>query len=179
VRAGGAEWLWLLDASVEPGPDALERLADVAEDHGPLPAPVLLASRVVAPGGETDLASLPVAEVLDPDLGAEACARRLLAVRVVRPGSLLVRRDVAGSPPLGGRGFLTWSARVLRSGPGLLVPTSVAVRVPGSPQDERRRARADLLGLAGLVTGDALAAGEKPWFAFHLAERALAFARPR
>ncbi len=160
---------------MEPTAGTLERLLEVAEDPGPLPAPFLLASKVVTPGGTTDPASLPVPEVLDADLVAEACARRLLAIRVVRPGSLLVRREVASPPP--GGGFMPWSARVLRQGPGLLVPGSVVLRTPGDARQERRRERTDVLGLARLVASDALAYREKPWFVFHLAERALLMAR--
>jgi hypothetical protein len=131
---------------------------------------VLLAGKVVTPSGELDPGSLPVPETLDPDLDADACERGLLAIRVARPGAVLVRRDVAGAPPSDPRAFLAWSARVLRSGPGLLVPSSVSVRHGPAVSDRR--------GLARLLAGNGLALREKPWFAAHLAERT-ASRRPR
>ena len=51
IRAAGAEWLWLRDGSAVPAADALERLLDALEHLDGLPAPVLLASRVVGPDG--------------------------------------------------------------------------------------------------------------------------------
>ncbi len=150
----------MVDPGVEPRPDARDRLLEAADDPS---GPVLLASKVVTPGGASDPGSLPIPETLDPDLDADVCSRGLLAIRVARPGAVLVRRDLA-PPPSGPRGFLAWSAGVLRHGPGLLVPSSVAVR--HSP------VRGELLELGLLVAGRSLSAREKPWFAFHLLERA-------
>lgn len=148
-----SEWQWLVDPGVEPRPDARERLLEAAADPS---GPVLLASKVVTPSGELDPGSLPIPETLDPDLDADACERGLLAIRVARPGAVLVRREL-GVP--GRHGFLAWSASVLRSGPGLLVPLSVAVR--------HAPAHDELLGMGSLLAGNSLALREKPWFAFH------------
>jgi hypothetical protein len=156
---------------VTPQPEALERLLAAVERLNELPAPVLLASNVVTPGGSPDPGSLPVPEVLDPDLGAAACARRLLSIRVARPGSLLVHRrglERLGLPTAGRE--VEWTARLIKRGPGLLVPDSIAVRRPPTR-------RPDLAGLLRLVLSDALERREKPWFCFHLAEQALAAAR--
>jgi len=158
--SSSSEWLWLVDPGVTPHPDARERLLEAADDPS---RPVLLASKVITPSGSLDPGSLPIPETLDPDLDADACSRGLLAIRVARPGAVLVRRDVAPSPPSGRRGFLAWSAGVLRRGPGLLVPSSVAVR--------HMPVHGELREMGLLVAGRSLSLREKPWFLFHLLER--------
>jgi rhamnopyranosyl-N-acetylglucosaminyl-diphospho-decaprenol beta-1,3/1,4-galactofuranosyltransferase len=173
--APDCEWLWLLDGTAVPEPDALAALLEALEAHDALPEPVLLASKVVGPDGSPHPAALPVPAV-GRDLTVAAVRRRLLAIRAARPGSLLVHRggiERCGPPP-GGGDDLVWSARVLRDGFGALVPGSVAVRAtPGAPP------RVSVRGWARLLVGDALTPREKPWFAFRLAEDAWAGARGR
>lgn len=99
-----------------------------------------------------------------------------MALRLARHGSLLVhRRAFAGDPPpWAGAPFwddLVWSASLLRDELGVLVPQSVVVREAGGPRPSR-------VGPAlRLLTGDALAPRERPWFAFRLAEEAIAAVR--
>ncbi len=160
-----AEWFWLLDGMAVPEPTALGRLLEALDRLGPLPSPVLLASKVVTPDGSPEHGSVPVPRVKDPDLTAAAFEQRLLPIRVARRGSLLVHRrgvEERGLP----RDDLRWSARLLKRELGLLVPWSVAVRPPRPP-------RRELLGWLALLLSDALETGEKPWFAFRLAEDAL------
>jgi hypothetical protein len=167
--AHGADWLWLLDCTALPEPHALQSLLAPLEDLGDMPAPALLASKLVGADGSPDPHSLPLPASSDLDLVVAACERRLLALRVAQPGSLLVHRRAIerwGTPPAGEAAL--WTARLLTEQPGLLVPGSVAVRQPGGDG-----ARAEISGLWKLLAGDALERNEKPWLAFRLLERTL------
>jgi len=148
-----------------------------------LPVPRLLASKVVLPDGSLHKASLPVAQIRDPDLAISSFERRVLSIRVARRGSLLVHRsglEAMHSQWPGLTPFaddLEWSARLLKQRPGLLVPGSVAVRsrggqgAPSVAPELARRIR--------LLLGDAIEFGDKPWFAFRFVEEALAERRAR
>jgi hypothetical protein len=167
--ARGSDWLWLLDCTALPEPDGLLSLLAPLDDLGDLPEPALLASKLVGTDGAPDSHSLPLPASSDPDLVVAACERRLLALRVAQPGSLLVHRRAIegwGVPPAGGAAL--WTARLLTDQPGLLVPASVAVREPNADG-----ARAEISGLWRLLAGNALERGEKPWLAFRLLERTL------
>jgi len=170
-------WLWLLDGSVLPEPPALERLLQVLDDPGPLPAPVLLASKIVTPAGAFDRSSLPVAQVMDRDVAIAAFERRVVSLRLVRGGSLLVNREwvsVPGHPSLDPfADDLEWAARILWRGPGMLVPGSVAVRLPVDARAAHRRARRQLVERAKLLRTDAIDPTDKPWFALTVLEDGL------
>lgn len=172
-------WLWLVEGAVVPEPDALEHLLQAARALEPLGPPALLAGKVVVPGGSPDRLALPIPAVSDPELTLGAFERGVLALRAARRGSLLVRGESFARAGLRttDRDDMLWTARLLRGEPGYLVPASVAVRAPGSPRGERKRARAALADWLRLVLSDALEPGEKPWFAFRLVEEALAAAR--
>ena len=174
VEAGPADWLWLLDGSAIPREDALERLLAVAEDPGDIPAPALLASKVERPDGALDPEYFVVPQVLDRDVAIGAFERRVVSLRVVGGGSLLVgRRFVEGSHLNPFANELEWVARILGDAPGLLVPESVAVRTGVGPGRARR-----LLGeRLRLLLGNAIEPNEKPWFALRLAEDALGHLR--
>jgi hypothetical protein len=168
----GAAWLWLLEGDVAPEEGALEALLDGLERMRSLPAPVLLASKVLTPEGSQDPASKPVVYTLDLDLAVAACERRLLLVRIVPRGSVLVhRRGVDAAAPGAGADGSEWSARLLKREPGLLVPQSVAIRRGA------REPRPSLGTLARLVVGDALRPPERTWLAFRLLEEAIAASR--
>jgi hypothetical protein len=176
---GDSTWFWLLDGSVAPEPSALERLLEVLQHPDSMPAPVLLASKVLAPDGSLDRGSLPVPEVHRRDLVVAAVERRLVALRVARRGSLLVHRrgfETWGLPRARSPGYddLAWTARLLRHEPGLLVPASVVVRVAASEQVEPGGGRMELSSRLRLIIGGALEPRQKPWFAYRLAEDALA-----
>jgi hypothetical protein len=47
----GSDWLWLLEDTVEPAPDAVERLLGALDDLGDAPQPDLLLARVVTSDG--------------------------------------------------------------------------------------------------------------------------------
>ena len=169
TRAGSlpeVDWVWLLDGAAVPQPRALEALLEASDSLG---SPILLASKILNASGSLDPGSLPVPDVADRDLAAAAANLGLVTIRVARSGSLLVRRSVLGAegPPwsrLGGD--LRWTARILKDGLGLLVPASVVVRQRPAP-------RLEVAGRLALLASGALAAREKPWFAFRLAEDVL------
>ena len=169
-------WTWLVDGDVEPEPTALDELLEAAGRTREIPQPVLLASRLVRPDGTLDPSSLPVVDSRDLDFAVAAFERRLLALRVARRGSLLVRlRGAESRLPGAGRGSdLVWTAGLLRREPGLLAPASVAVR-----RAARERAPLELGARLRLLGSDSIALFEKPWFAFRLLEDALQGLRGR
>ena len=161
------EWVWLLDAGVVPDADALERLLATANatDYA------LTASKVLAPDGTLDPSSAPVPEVHKAERVVSALARKQVALRVARRGSLLVRRDALEASG-GLANFdrdLEWTARLLADYPGVLEPKSIAVRVAG---DVQPTPPIDALRLLA-----ALDPKERLWFAAHLAEQSLATRR--
>ncbi len=170
ARAAGAEWLWLLELGARPQPDALERLVEVLERPTPLPPPVLLASRIVTPEGELDHGATPVLDKRAIPVLTDAFHHGLIPLRVARSGSLLVNvRALEGRTRH--RHDLVWTARLLRSAPGMLVPASVVVR------DQPSSSMLDVRGTIALLFSAALAPYEKPWFAFRFVEDALAAVR--
>lgn len=160
------DWVWLLDAGVVPGVDALAALLTAREQ---LPAAVLLASRVETPHGQLDPVSLPVIAVHDPVRVLAALERRAVPLIAARRGSLLIRTgDLARREPPSSGALLRWSARLLRSELGVLVPRSLAVRTSSArSRGAARRLAEDVTALAAVDRRDRL------WFAAHLAERAL------
>lgn len=172
ATAPAAEWLWLLDGHVVPAPDALERLLTaLGAGDGSLPAPALLASKVVRPSGGLDRDSAPWPPLLDRTLVIAAARQRLVSLRLARWGSLLVHRDAVEEfgPPRAdysaAAADLEWTARILRERPGYLVPGSIVVRSAPetglTPDEVRDRIR--------MVRGDCWVAQEPVWFAFMLA----------
>jgi len=172
-RAQDADWLWLLDGAVEPDPEALERLLTPLADLGDLPAPALLASRVLTPDGRMHPAHEPWIPLLDRVVVIAAARRRLTSLRLARWGSLLVSRaaiDEHGPPRADfadGADDLEWTARLLKEGEGhgYLVPGSVGVsdrplRSRFSGAEARNRAR--------MVRGTGWVGQEPVWFAFML-----------
>lgn len=180
--AARADWVWLLDGSVVPEPAALETLLGASGQWDELPVPGLLASKVVLPDGSLDKASLPVAQIRDPDVTVSSFERHLLSIRVARRGSLLVHRwaleamDSQWPKLTPFADDLEWSARLLKDRLGLLVPGSVAVRSQGGQAALPGR---ELARRIRLLLGDAIEFGDKPWFAFRFAEEALAELRMR
>jgi hypothetical protein len=173
-------WVWLVDGSTAPEPSALERLLEAVANLGSLSPPVLLASKVVTPDGALDPGSLPTPRARELDFAVAACQQHLVALRVARRTSLLVHRrgfEACGLPRAGslpGGDDLEWTARLLRHEPGVLVPRSVAIRRPRGKQP-----RVELAARLRLLRSDALARGEKPWFAFRLVEDAVRNLRRR
>ncbi|MDQ3647737.1 MAG: hypothetical protein M3433_03990 [Actinomycetota bacterium] len=191
VRAAcstAAEWIWLLDGLAVPGPDALEALLEGAARGGSGPrACVRAGGRVVTGDGETHPRALPWPVLLDKEAVLSAAAQRLVAVRAARHGSLLVRRsaiETEGLPRTEYRARgddLEWTSRVLRAGPGFLVPGSVAVRRrgeadrPGAGAARPWRGRRNALDL--LARGP-FSLQERLWFGYGLTRAAGSGPRP-
>lgn len=167
LLAREASWFWFVEDAVVPEASALETLVRALDDLGPLADAALLASKVVTPGGRLAPAWLPVVLTRDPPLNVAAYERHLVRVRIVRRGSLLVHRSTLATHGLPARDDILWSARVLRSAPGLLVPASVVVAGDDGP------APLELLEWCRLLLSSALMRMEKPWFLFWLLEAAL------
>ena len=167
----GWDWLWLLDGAAVPAPDALEHLT--APVPTGLPVPVLLASAVTTPAGAPHRDALPEPELFEKEISIAACERRLVHVRAVRPGSLLVPARALerfGSPldslapPYD---TLEWTARMLRSwdDPGFLVPASRAVR----SDDGEPRPGASIGRARALLRGASWSPRERLWNGYGLA----------
>jgi hypothetical protein len=157
VRTRGPGALWLVDPATVPAPDALERLAGA--DLGPLPAPLLLAAKVVGPDGTPHPGGLPLPEMFEKEVSLAAVARHVVHLRAARPGALLVPARAlarAGEPRADlaePAATLEWTARLLRSwdDPGFLVPGALAERRTPLRAAGSDRARA-LLGPAWTPT---------------------------
>jgi len=156
AAATGPGWIWLLDEAAVPRRDALDHLLRFAEDPGGLPAPLVLASKVVDGSGGLREDALPQHVFRRREFALAACAQRVMAVRAARNGSLLIRADAVvrfGLPRRGmptGWGIYDWTARILR-GPddvGYLVPDSVA-QIDGPPRPPAAAYRSRLMMLAG------------------------------
>jgi hypothetical protein len=192
-----ASWLWLLDGSAAPRPDALRRLLEAAVTAGALraPRPVLLASKVLADGAVDDGRCPWYRRGRDTDLAMRAARLALLPVRAARASSLLVLVQAAvatgdGCAGLAGPGAaMEWTGRLLRDGGGFLAPASVAdalAPAPWSGQAVGRGAREDLRVTAAMLAGPGWRKREKLWLALEAAARAAgslkeraAAARPR
>jgi hypothetical protein len=163
---GDADWVWLLDGTAIPRPGCLAELLAALER---LPRdPRLLASRVVGPDGTLAQAHAPIAPQDQTAVAVETVPARVLHVRAVTAGSLLLRAQDARGASAGPVAALAWTAALLRDGGGgFLVPASVA---------DARRPRltaAEQVDLARrLLTGGALRGRERLRFAAELAEHA-------
>jgi hypothetical protein len=136
-------WRWVVDEGVAPAADALERLH---EARALMPGVVLVASRVVLPDGSLDPASAPLPRILDKADAIEAARVGLLAVRAVRPGSMLVDVGRPAGRALaeahGPAAILAASAALLAGDRGVLAPLSVAERrAPAQPESVADRLR--------------------------------------
>lgn len=169
------DWVWLVDAGVLPQAAALAAL--LAPLRTPdLPAPLLLAGRIVGPNGRMDLARAPWPPLLDRRVVIAAARHRLASVRLARWGSLLVARTAVEDLGLprrdyaGGADDLEWTARILKESPGYLVPSSVAVDPRPRPQrrEHRQQRYRELRDRVRMVRGDGWVAQEPVWFAYEL-----------
>lgn len=172
LRAGGSagcRWLWLLDGGAVPRADALEALL-AASTAVPVPAPLLLASKVVDPQGRLHPDSTPRHEVFEKEHSIDAVERRLVQLRTAAPGSVLVDAEVAGRfgsprqdlPPA--LEMHEWSARVLRrwTDTGYLVPASLAVK-SAPPREATAR---DWLARVRILASRGWSPTEKLWETF-------------
>lgn len=172
AHATQAEWIWLLDESAAPRPDALLALLQALARLDGLPEPAVLAGVVLTPGGEVDIDLAAWYRGAPTEIAMAAVDRRLLPIRAA-PAPVLVHRRAVESEP-GPRGSLVrpaavleWTARVLRSGHGYCVPESVSV----STGSGRGRVGGPL-GAAALLMGGAFRGAERLRVGLDLLERA-------
>jgi rhamnopyranosyl-N-acetylglucosaminyl-diphospho-decaprenol beta-1,3/1,4-galactofuranosyltransferase len=136
MKAGvdrGYDWLWVMDDDTIPAPDALQLLLEAPQHLNGLPAPSLLASKVLWTDGKLHPMNWPAPAMKDLDLFIDGVERTIIPIRANTFPSLLVRREAVErhGPPR--KGFWIWAddidftQRILRDEPGYLVPQSVAV----------------------------------------------------
>ncbi|HEV2814034.1 MAG TPA: glycosyltransferase family 2 protein [Solirubrobacteraceae bacterium] len=129
----GVDWLWVMDDDTIPAADALEKLLDAPVHLDGLPAPSLLASKILWTDGRLHPMNWPSPNLLDVDHFVEGVERTLVPIRANTFPSLLVRREAVERHGLPRKGFWIWSddidftQRILRHEAGYLVPQSVAV----------------------------------------------------
>lgn len=160
--AGEATWLWILDGTAVPTPEALDALSRSTDLGSPLPPPVLLASKVIEPDGALAERRAPWYRRRATDVAMLAVTRHLLPVRAAQTGSVLVRRSAVAAqgarPALHQAAGLAWTASVLRDGAGYMVPASVVISRGGGPAGD------DLRAALQLLRGDALTGRERLQF---------------
>lgn len=163
-----ADWVWVLDGSAVPRPQALGALLAAAARLEPVRSPAALTSRIVNGTGAVARAHAPLATQGRPEVAVEAAGVRVLPVRATTGGSLLVRRWALAFAR--GEPAVVWTARMLRDGAGFLVPDSVADAGDADGTGPASAAR--------LLLGTALRPRERLRFAVELAERAAGRLRP-
>ena len=137
----GTRWIWLLDDDTIARPDALERLLAAPWQTAGLPAPAVLASRVDWTDGEPHPMNRPMLLRREPGRMVAAAGAGLLPIRAATFVSLLV--DAAAverhGPPDPAFFFqaddIDFTARILRTEPGYLVPDSVVEHRTASAHD--------------------------------------------
>lgn len=133
AHAAGGEWMWLMDDDTIPTPDALEQLLRAPDALDGLPAPALLASKVVWTDGSLHPMNHPGFRRDDTELFVASCEQGVLPMRAATFVSLLVHRSAIDDHGLPLKHFFLWSddleytARVTRHRSGYVVPRSVVV----------------------------------------------------
>jgi len=179
----GFDWLWLLYDDVLPEPSALERLLQASTAVPDLPAPYLLASKVLTPAGQLHPGHAPFADTKRVPHAVRSVSSGLVPVRSADFASLLVSRAAIRDHglPIGdyfdGEYDREYTARLLREGIGFVVPASV-VRRDAQP-GRRSSGQADGLYLdvrnaVFMMKGDAWMGREKVQLAIDLVPRARA-----
>lgn len=176
ARRRPLDWLWVLGPRTRPRPESLQALLRALDKHDSLPAPLLLASRVLDGDGRVHPDAVPRHEVFEKEVSVAAAAAHMVQLRALWPGSLLISvraLERFGGPRADfgdGAEIYEWSARMLRSwaDPGYLVTDSLVVSdMPPRSQTERRRRR--WLARARLLSdGAAWSPLERLWEAYVL-----------
>jgi hypothetical protein len=149
IEAAGRQsrWIWLLDGTAVPRPDTLSELLSAGAVEICGQTPTLVASTVITGAGELVAAHVPWGRHGEVDVALDAVECHAVPIRAAAGGSLLVSGAMtrAHPPPRSGVppqvATLGWTARILRTTIGLLVPASpVLARLPATA---RRDARGD------------------------------------
>ncbi len=166
-----ADWIWLLDGTALPCPGALAALLAAAHRLDTVAAPILLASHILGSDGRSSPAHMPLAPQDQTAVAIRTAPLRVLLVRGVTGGSVLIRPGrFTGSPRPGIAPMVAWTARLLRDGRGFLVPSSVARDRPVANPWVEQAALA-----ARLLLGSALRPKERLRLAADICERAAVF----
>lgn len=182
--ARGQDWLWVMDDDTIPAPDALEILLDARGRLDGLPAPSILASKVVWTDGELHPMNWPAPSQADIGLYVAALERSMVPIRANTFPSLLVRREAVErhGPPR--KGFWIWAddmdftQRILRYEPGYLVPQSVAVHKTATahhPYEGGQRFYYAVRNGLFLMRGDSLNWKEKIGWSFLMMSQLISF----
>ena len=169
-----AEWIWVLDPSTTPRPGALRTLLEGLDRVGELPEPDVLAGVTVTPNGQVDRSRSLWYRRNQIDVAMSSAVRRLLPVRA-SAGPVLVRRRAAAvdlpseRAPLSAGAVLEWTARMLRSRVGYLVPDSETDAL-----DSARDPMRDPLTAMRLLLGRSLVRFDRLTYGYELAERTFA-----
>jgi hypothetical protein len=169
--AGGADWIWVLDGSAQPRPGALDRLLDGLARVDGLPAASLLTGVVVTADGRVDPNRTPWYRRFQIDVALTSADSALAPVRGSTGPVLVHRAAAAAHPPRRGApiapgAVLEWTAHVLRSRTGYLVPESESLAVATHPDPLRTPATA-----ARLLAGRALSPLDRVGLVLELCER--------
>ena len=137
----GYDWIWLLDNDSEPEPEALAALLDAHARFPADDAPVLLASKVVWTDGSILPLNVPMFKRKDPALLYRAAEHGTVSLRNAPYAGVLVHRDAIAEHGVPVEKYflwnddIEWTGRILRSGFGVLVPSSVVChKTPGNPK---------------------------------------------
>jgi len=167
------DWMWVLDGTALPSSGALTALLAAAHRLESVVTPIVLASVIVGPDRRLAPAHVPLAPQDQTALAVRTVPLRVLPIRAVTGGSLLIRPErLIESPRPGIASMVAWTARCLREGGGFLVPSSVA---RARPVPHRRLEQASLA--ARLLLGSALRPKERLRVATEICERAGVFQR--
>ncbi len=130
AHQNGFDWIWTLDDDSIISPDALEQLF-AARDRFANPKPNLLASKVVWVDGSLHPMNIQKPKLYNPDQQFEAAKHGTMSIRFTSFVSMLFHRSMVDRYGLPISGYFLWnddveySARMLRSELGVLVPASI------------------------------------------------------
>lgn len=170
--ASGADWIWVLDGSAVPRPDALATLLAGLDRADGLPAPSLLTGVIVGPDGRVAADRPPWYRRYKLHIAVEAADRALLPVRGSVGPTLVSRAAVEtclppANAPVAPGAVLEWTATLLRERTGYLVPESESETAAGARDPLRSPAMA-----ARLILGRAVTRPDRVGLILELAERA-------
>lgn len=138
----GQDWLWLMDDDTIAQPTTLSSLMASLERLNELPAPDVLASRVLWTNGRLHPKNFPAARLEESrnDVFVEAVAQGLLPIRLASFVSILIRHEAVTRCGLPEARYFMWgddgeyTARILREGTGYAVPASIVHHHTARPE---------------------------------------------
>lgn len=181
ARRAHGDWLWLLDGSAVPAPDALSELLRAAS-QSPLRPVDIVASKITTSEGRLATGHAPWYGTGITDRAMLAIAARQLPIRAARGGSLLVRAGAAAgvAPPSKtldpAAASVEWTARILREGTGILAPRSQGTATAATSIDNEAMGvgtLSDLLASAKVLRSPAWRPSERLRLALHATGRAI------